>query len=107
MFTNPIPNQDGQIGQPAIIDGILQQKRDGFFIECGAYDGEVYSNTLFFELQRNWTGLLVEANKNAFQNMKGKNRKVMLFLRHLNHSEVLHTILIYNRAYCWIIVQFS
>jgi len=75
-FTNPVPNQNGQINQPAIVDSILKQKQNGFYIECGAFDGEVYSNTLFFEMQRNWTGLLIEANKAAFQNLRGKNRKV-------------------------------
>lgn len=79
-FTNPMPSQNGQIGQPAVVDNLLQQKRDGFFIECGAYDGEIFSNTLFFEMQRNWTGLLIEANQNAFQNMKSKNRKVKVIL---------------------------
>jgi len=34
----------------------------GFFIEIGSYDGESLSNTLFFEMRRNWTGLLIEAN---------------------------------------------
>lgn len=61
-----------------MVDNILQQRRNGFFIECGAYDGEIFSNTLFFEMQRNWTGLLVEANKNAFQNLKSKHRKVVV-----------------------------
>ena len=31
-------------------------KRNGFFIESGAYDGEAISNSLFFELERNFTG---------------------------------------------------
>ena len=37
-------------------------KRDGFFIECGALDGETRSNSLLFERFRGWTGLLVEAD---------------------------------------------
>ena len=28
----------------------------GFYIECGAADGEENSNTLFFEMKRNWKG---------------------------------------------------
>ena len=32
------------------------QKTNGFFIESGAYDGEHLSNTLYFELERNYTG---------------------------------------------------
>ncbi len=32
------------------------KKRDGFFIEAGAFDGFALSNSLFFEMKRNWTG---------------------------------------------------
>ena len=34
--------------------------RDGFFIELGAMDGLQYSNSLFFERELNWTGILIE-----------------------------------------------
>lgn len=34
--------------------------RDGFFIEAGANDGARFSNTLFFERNRGWRGLLIE-----------------------------------------------
>lgn len=34
----------------------LKGKRDGFFIEAGAHEGEDISNTLFFEMERGWTG---------------------------------------------------
>lgn len=34
----------------------LKGKRDGFFIEAGAHEGEDISNTLFFEIERGWTG---------------------------------------------------
>ena len=36
----------------------IGQKTGGVFIECGAFDGEVRSQTMFFELKRNWTGKL-------------------------------------------------
>jgi FkbM family methyltransferase len=32
----------------------------GFFIEAGANDGMTQSNTLYFELHRNWKGMLIE-----------------------------------------------
>ena len=38
-------------------------KRNGFFIESGAYDGETISNSLFFELKRNYTGKFHYMNK--------------------------------------------
>ena len=55
---------------------LLNHKRNGFFIECGAVDGVTFSNTLFFERQRSWTGLLVEANYDMFQKLTKVNRNV-------------------------------
>ena len=39
----------------------------GFFIEAGAWDGEDLSNSLHFEIVRNWTGLLVEPVPEGFK----------------------------------------
>ena len=47
----------------------------GFFVECGAFDGEIESNSLFFERERAWNGLLIEADPNQYTTLKGKNRK--------------------------------
>jgi len=74
QFTTNPPNTSGHSKIPAIVDGILGQKTGGFFIECGAFDGEVRSQTMFFELKRNWTGLLIEPNDDSFQKLLGKNR---------------------------------
>ena len=53
---------------------ILKQKENGFFIECGAGDGRLFSNSLFFELQRSWTGLLIEPNPEYFKSILLTNR---------------------------------
>ena len=63
-----------QFNQPRQIDKLLDETRNKFFIEAGAFDGEFYSNSLFFEAERNWTGLLVEPNPVAFQRMQHKGR---------------------------------
>ena len=34
----------------------LGNKTNGFYIECGAADGEEGSNTLYFEIRRDWRG---------------------------------------------------
>ena len=39
-------------GQDRYIDSLLKHKREGFFVEIGAFDGEAYSNTLFLETRR-------------------------------------------------------
>lgn len=64
-------------GQKNQVDRILQHfnnKKNGFFIEAGAWDGEQLSNTIFLETQLGWTGLLVEPNKGAFDLLVTKKR---------------------------------
>ncbi|XP_013395315.1 uncharacterized protein LOC106162547 [Lingula anatina] len=71
------PNRQSwsQIGQAKLVDGILKQRRNGFFVESGAADGEGNSNSLFFEISRGWEGLLVEPNPWSFKDLLKKNRK--------------------------------
>jgi len=39
---------------------------DGFFVELGANDGVSQSNSLYFELKRNWRGVLIEPSPHNF-----------------------------------------
>ena len=39
-----------------INDFLIGSKTEGFFIESGACDGEIFSSSLLFELERNYTG---------------------------------------------------
>ena len=43
---------------------------NGYYIELGANDGVSQSNTLFFELNRNWSGILIEPIKLKFNQCK-------------------------------------
>jgi hypothetical protein len=63
-----------QRDQSVFVDELLKHRRNGFYIESGAADGEGLSNSLFFEKSRNWTGLLVEANPKSFQAILNKRR---------------------------------
>ena len=80
---------DGVMGR---IVELFNGKKNGFFIECGAVDGqfcqlyhqsqllrffsgERLSNTLVFELRYQWTGLLVEANPYSYRQLREKHRK--------------------------------
>ena len=69
-------NLNGQEGQPIKInDQIFKDKiKNGFYIEAGAYDGEMWSNSLFYEVEKGWNGLLVEAHPEAFGKMKKRVR---------------------------------
>jgi len=55
------------------------QKFNQRFLEMGAVDGQMLSNSLFFEAQMGWTGLLVEANPTLFQQLQaGRPKSVCL-----------------------------
>ncbi len=49
-----------QAGQDRVIDKLLGQKTAGVFVDIGGYDGVTGSNSLFFEVFRGWSGVLVE-----------------------------------------------
>ena len=49
------------------LDILFNNKEKGFYIELGAFDGITQSNSYFFELNRNWKGILIEPSKSAFE----------------------------------------
>lgn len=53
---------------------INQNCEDGIFLELGACNGEKYSNTLFFEKNLGFKGILIEPVEEMFKDLK-KNRK--------------------------------
>ena len=57
---------------------LLKGKERGFYVEVGADDGEGYSNSLFFERFRAWSGVLIEPNQESFAKLKQLNRRALL-----------------------------
>jgi hypothetical protein len=55
--------------QVEIVSHLFKDQKEGFFIEAGAYDGEIFSNSLHFELKQGWKGLLVEPNPDALADL--------------------------------------
>lgn len=50
-----------QSGQDWFLDQVLfKKRRAGVFVDVGGHDGVTGSNTLFFEVFRGWSGLLIE-----------------------------------------------
>lgn len=62
-------------GQTPFVDSRLNYMECGFYVECGALNGEKGSNSLFFERVRKWNGLLIEADPSNYAELKKKNRK--------------------------------
>jgi FkbM family methyltransferase len=64
----------GQLDLDKVIhERFFQNKRDGFFVECGAYDGLVESTCKFFEESMGWKGLNIEPVPYTFERLI-KNR---------------------------------
>jgi hypothetical protein len=40
--------------------------KNGFFLEVGAYDGLLFSNTVDLEINLNWRGILIEPDFNQY-----------------------------------------
>ena len=75
QLTEPRRIDFSQVGQSRFVDRLLSGRRNGFFVECGAHDGQNISNSLFFELARNWSGLLIEANPDYHRELLDINRR--------------------------------
>lgn len=73
-LSNKTRTDFSQIGQSRYMDSLLKSKKNGFFVEAGAYDGESHSNTVFFELERAWTGILIEPLPSYFKSLLAKKR---------------------------------
>lgn len=48
----------------------FKNKRNGVYIELGALDGVLFSNTKFYEDTLNWTGILIEPHPDKFIALK-------------------------------------
>lgn len=52
-----------QAGQDRWVCDFFQNKKEGYFLDIGAYNPIYLSNTYYLEKELNWKGLLVEASK--------------------------------------------
>ena len=53
-------HEDGVLG---FIFSVISPKKKGYYVEFGAWDGKKYSNTANLRVNRGWTGLLLEGDK--------------------------------------------
>src|SRR3989339_539177 len=59
-----------QYGQDIYVLRCLKFKENGYFIDVGAYDGQLFSNTYFMEKFLNWRGICIEPNPASFSRLK-------------------------------------
>jgi len=68
-----------QIGQDRyVFERFFKDAPRGTFLEIGAYDGETFSNTLFFEEALGWRGICVEPLQDAFVKLKARRSAICL-----------------------------
>ena len=76
-----------QSGQDRILKNhFFKNKKKGFFVEIGAFDGVEGSNCLYFENNQAWSGIAVEPSKTQFSKLK-KNRKCSVLNHAISSSE--------------------
>lgn len=56
-----------------MITYFFKDKKEGFYIEMGALDGQKFSNTLVLHQCFNWNGLLLEASPVNFEKLKANS----------------------------------
>lgn len=92
-----------------LINAIFWVQVSGFFVEAGALDGYILSNTLSLEKIRAWSGLLVEPRPDMFQELLQKQRKAFAARFCLSEKPYLYKVqLVFSfllrshRAVLWI-----
>src|SRR5262245_54626216 len=65
-------NRTSQFGEDGILDQVfnLVGERSKWCVEFGAYDGRLWSNTYSLLAERNFNGVLIEANPARFRRLQ-------------------------------------
>ena len=81
-------------------DRYFKNKTNGTYIELGALDGVLYSNTKFFEDQLDWTGILIEPHPFKFEKLKENRPNNHLFNELVSNieEELLFSFFVDNYA---------
>lgn len=65
-----------QEGQDRFLEeGVFKGYRGGFYVDVGAHDGRTFNNTLFFEQNRDWTGINIEPIPSVYQKLTANRPK--------------------------------
>jgi FkbM family methyltransferase len=66
-------NFKSQVGQDKWVCEFFNNKRGGYFLDIGAFDGVIFSNTHYLEKELGWTGICIEAGMMYYSQLV-KNR---------------------------------
>lgn len=74
VYVHPELNSYSQYQEDLIIDSLLSSKNKGFYIDIGANDPDVLSNTKRFYL-KGWSGINIEPNPNLYNKLVASRPK--------------------------------
>jgi len=84
-----LKNSYSQKGEDLIIDKLLEYKKNGFYIDIGAYDPHRFSNTKRF-YKKGWHGINIEPNPNNYQKfIRSRKRDINLNIGIGNTNTIL------------------
>lgn len=69
-----------------LYEKLFKNKRNGTYIELGALDGVLYSNTKFFEESLQWSGILIEPHPLKFEELQRNRPNNYLFNELVSNS---------------------
>lgn len=77
FFIKNFANSPAQLHQDLFVLWETRKKKNGFFVEIGACDGLLFSNTYLLEKEYGWKGILVEP-ASCWWNELGRNRQALI-----------------------------
>lgn len=67
-----------QIGQDKYyVENIIKHRKNGTFLDIGAYDGKTFSNTYYLEKVLEWKGICVEPNPEMYKKCRETRKNVV------------------------------
>jgi FkbM family methyltransferase len=69
-----VSNFKAQYHQDKWVLKTLNNKRGGYFVECGAYGGVSLSNTYVLEMDFSWTGICIEPDSRVFKELQANRQ---------------------------------
>ncbi len=67
---------------------VFKEKKNGIFVDLGAYDGVESSNTLFFEETMNWDGICIEPLPEIFSKLLKYRKSICINVCASNKDEI-------------------
>lgn len=82
-------NSFSQFNQDLLVLDFYNFKRNGYFVEIGAYDGVSISNCLLLEKEYDWIGICIEPIPFRFEKLKENRKKSICINKAVFHTSDL------------------